>query len=226
MLPRQASGETRHGRSLWREAFTLVELLVVIAVVAILAGLLLPAISRSKSTAQRAKCLNSLRQVGIYVQLQAQDNNGLFQVDAPLEPRSTWGSLLSTNQQVRAPDIFVCPSYAPKLFTNWFKIYGVRQDSPAQNASGEFREYLRVDSVERPTDYLLVADTTSRGRKGIGSEQFYFFRAASEKEVHSRHHARANGWFVDGHVESADRRRLNDLGIEPLVGVDTVPSYF
>lgn len=61
-----------------RRAFTLLELLVVIAIIALLAALLGPAWSRSKLSAQRADCVNHLRQLGLATQLYLNDNSDVF----------------------------------------------------------------------------------------------------------------------------------------------------
>src|SRR5216117_2876127 len=64
-------------------AFTLVELLVVIAVIAILIAILLPMVLRAKESANRVKCASNLRQVGIAEQMYAADNKGHY-------PRTHW----------------------------------------------------------------------------------------------------------------------------------------
>lgn len=66
-----------------RRAFTLVELLVVIAIIAILAALLLPALSRSKQTANRIRCIANHKQLVAAWCMYEQDNNGAFAVNDP-----------------------------------------------------------------------------------------------------------------------------------------------
>jgi prepilin-type N-terminal cleavage/methylation domain-containing protein/prepilin-type processing-associated H-X9-DG protein len=208
-------------------AFTLVELLVVIAVIAILASLLLPALAAAKKRARAVQCLHNLKQIGASAHMYANDNDNIIQLDSLIPGSGTWASILFTNINLQQREIFLCPSYKPFTWENWLNVYGIRQNGPTNCVSGPNGIFMKVDCVSNPTEYLLVGDTTSQAQGGFTARQYYFFNTTSAlKMIHARHFGRANGLFLDGHVEPCNQPRLEGLGITAEYGPDLAIGYF
>jgi len=108
--------------SLGKKHFTLVELLVVITIISILAGLLLPALSRAREAARATLCANNLKQIGASFAFYTDDNRGLLPPGCNYQHipnySTTWVTLLAQYMYKSTKDNWIayrCPTGAPQL---------------------------------------------------------------------------------------------------------------
>ena len=215
-------------RRIYASAFTVVELLVVIAVVALIAAMLLPSLSRGKASAQRTQCSGNLRQMGLAAQMYWDDNSGtcfLWQLGATNGGRLYWFGWLQDGAEgqrefdalpgalypyLRVHAIGICPALNYSL--SQFKLkatgaaygYGYNRFLSAPVSQPP----IKISQAKRPSEIALFADAAqvndfqapASKANPMLEEWYYIDTSADYPNGHFRHGHRANAVFCDGHV--------------------------
>lgn len=208
-------------------AFTLLELLVVIGIIGILASLLIPALSRSRSAAQRIQCVSQLRQIGIASFLYWEDNNNKafrYRGIATNGGDIFWfGWLERGREQERGFDptlgalypylqgrgVELCPSlnYSLRNFKLKAKGAAFGYGYNLYLSAAPREPAIDMSKIRRPDQLVMLADAAqvntfqppaSPDRPML--EEFYYINT-NEMTVHFRHSERANSLFCDLHVD-------------------------
>jgi prepilin-type N-terminal cleavage/methylation domain-containing protein/prepilin-type processing-associated H-X9-DG protein len=160
-----------------RSAFTLIELLTVIAIIGILAAIIIPMVGRVRDSAKSSRCISNLRQITLASSLYANENRGRlpnsYDQSKSVLGGQYWPTALSSYVSARPEakkELFYCPSNAIEVspaIAHYRSSYAVHPALMAQNPPIGFSVGpFTLQLVQRPSQVILVADGTQHATQG------------------------------------------------------------
>jgi len=216
--------------------FTLIELLIVVAIIGILASLLLPSLGRARNKAKDAVCLSNQRQIGILVQSYVLANDDIlpnhrignksyieFIEDEPTEdlylcPRNpVWTYSDGSSVTAKSSTVLERLHLTSYGYNGWW--LGLAEYNAGQGGQPMGKNYMRIQEAKTPNDLMVTADTKPimhNGNYQWGCSVWYPFRKTSNPDkiegayaAHGNKDKMSTVLFLDGHVNTENAQYLN-----------------